>query len=49
MPLAYELQQKYVHYLKENHYYDPTKDSWFIPEEWETQEVNDIVNIMNIL
>ena len=21
---------------KENHYYDPTKDVWFIPESWIT-------------
>ena len=25
---------------KEDHYYDPTRDTWFIPEDWEPEDLN---------
>ena len=25
-------------------YFDPTKDCWFIPEDWESKDINNIYN-----
>lgn len=31
-----DVQQYMAHpFWKEQHYYDPTKDTWLIPENWE--------------